>query len=74
MSNDLIKQWIVDAAPRRISPDSIVLRYQATPPILSITLLAYQCCFPAINVQKSIESITQADIVEAVIPVFEHQH
>ena len=70
-----IKQIIAAQFPRRkMSPDSILLRHQAEPPLLTITLLAYACCHPSVNIAKKMDDITENDVILALAPVLKHAH
>lgn len=70
-----IKSIIAAQFPnRKMSPDSILLRYQAEPPVLAITLLAYACCHPSVNIAKKMEDITEHDVKIALAPIVNHAH
>jgi hypothetical protein len=75
MTTEAIKTCIqAQAAPRKMSADSILLRYTAEPPVLSITLLAYACCHPSVHIPKKIADITEVDVVAVVAPIIAHIH
>jgi hypothetical protein len=70
-----IKAAIIAQFPKRkMSPDSILLRYQAAPPVLAITLLAYACCHPSVNIAKKMDDITENDVIIALAPIVNHAH
>ena len=75
MTTAAIKACIqAQVAPRKMSADSILLRYTAEPPVLAITLLAYACCHPSVHIPKKVEEITEEDVLAAVAPIIAHTH
>ena len=75
MTTDILKNTIIaQFLPRKISADSILLRYQAEPSLLSITLLTFACCHPSVKIAKQMQDITENDVINAVAPIVKHTH
>jgi hypothetical protein len=70
LKNHIVAQFL----PRKMSLDSILLRYQTEPPVLSITLLSFACCHPSVKIAKKMEDIGENDVLEAILPIVKHAH